>query len=166
MPEHVAITDPNIHECKGAAGASSNTVLQATGAGASTWAKIGTSNINTSSIFNTNKHWVTVDLPDVSTPDFVLVPIPVACTLTKITTILHTAITVANSTLTITNSVGPSTLGTIIITQAGSAEGDIDSLTPAINNTFAAGTFCKIATDGASTTVSKLTIFLEFTRTA
>jgi len=164
MPEHVDIVDPEIHEPKGVAAASDNTVMQAS-SGASTWAKVGSSNINTSSIFNTNKYHIYTYLTDVSTADFILVPIPVSSTLTRVTTILHAAITTPDSTVTLTNSTGPATVGTITIAFTGSAEGDIDTLTPASNNTFAAGTYLKIATDGDSGGTAKLGIFLEFTRT-
>lgn len=166
MPEHVNITDPNIHEIKGASTAAVNTVPVATGAGSHTWSKIGSSSIDTASIFNTNKFALSASFPDVSTADTIIIPIPFACTLTRATTALSAAITIADSTLTLTNSTGPSTIGTITIAFTGSAEGTIDQLTPGANNSFTAGTYLKIATDGASTTTAKLFIFLEFTRTA
>jgi hypothetical protein len=166
MPEHVDITDPEIHEPKGVAAASANTVYVADGAGSGAWSKVGSSQINTSSIFNTNKYMVFAEIADVSTADSTRIPCPVACTLTRVTTILGATITGADATITVTNSTGPATVGTITVANSGSAEGDIDSLTASSNNTFSAGTYVKVATDGASTNTAKLGIFLEFTRTA
>lgn len=165
MAEHRNLTGASLHETKGASTASANTVHIADGLGATSWAKITSSNLDTTSLFNVNKTKVLCQIADVSTADFVLVPITNACTLTKVTTVLHTAITVADSTLTVSNSSGPTTIGTITVAFSGSAEGDTDSLTPASNNTFTAGSYVKIATDGASSTASKLSILLDFTQT-
>jgi hypothetical protein len=166
MPEHRDLTGASLHETKGADTASADTVHVADGAGGTDWVKLTADHIDTASIFNTNKYQLVCELADVSTADFVLVPIVKASTLTKVTTILHTAITGADAGLTVTNSNGPTSIGTITVTQSGSAEGDIDTLTPASNNTFIAGSYVKIATDGASSTASKLTIVLELTQTA
>jgi Mg2+/citrate symporter len=166
MPEHADITDPDLHECKGAAAASVNTVPQADGAGSTTWGLIGTANLDTTELFNTNKFQLTVSFPDVSTADTILVSLPFACTLNRATTILNNAITVADAVVTFINSTGPSTIGSVTVAQSGSAEGDKDTLTAAANNSFTAGTHLKITTDGGSTTTAKLLILLEFTRTA
>lgn len=166
MTEHVDIADPNIHEPKGVAAATANTVYVADGAASGSWAKITSSNIDTTSIFNTNKFHIQLRITDISTASFVLVPLPVACTLTRVTTALEGAIATADATITLTNSTGPATIGTITVANSGSAEGDLDSLTPSSNNTFTASTYLKIATNGASTNTVGLNVFLEFTRTA
>jgi hypothetical protein len=163
---HKDLTGSDLHEPKGAASASSGQVYQADGAGSGAWAKIGTTAIDTSAIFDTNKFSILVQIPDISTADFVLVPLPFACTLNRVTSVLHAAITVADATLTITNSTGPATVGTITVANASSAEGDIDQLTASVNNTFTADTYVKVATDGGSTTTAKVSVLLEFTRTA
>lgn len=166
MPEHKDIADPDIHEPKNIASAAANRVYLSNGSGSGSWSQVPATALNTSSIFNLNKHVVYAELPDVSTADFVLVPCPFACTLNRVTTILHAAITIADATITVTNSTGPATVGTLTIAFTGSAEGDIDTLNASVNNTFTAGTYVKVATDGASTTTAKLGILLEFTRTA
>lgn len=166
MPEHSVITDPNIHEPKGIAAASANTAYWANGSGSGAFGKVNSSRIDTTSIFDTNKFSLTAVLEDVSTASSLRIPLPYACTLNRVTTILGGAITVANSTITVTNSTGPATVGTITVAFSGSAEGDIDTLNASINNTFTAGTYVKIATDGASTDTQRLDILLEFTRTA
>lgn len=166
MAEHRDLTGASLHETIGADSASANTVHVADGLGATSWAKITSSNVDTTSLFNVNKYQLIADIPDVSTADFVLIPITKASTLTKVTTVLHTAITGADAGLTVTNSTGSLLIGTITITQSGSAEGDTDTLTPSSNNTFTAGSYVKIATDGNSSTASRLTIVLELTQTA
>lgn len=166
MALHKDLTGANLHEPKGAASATANTVYQADGSGSGAWAKIASGNIDTSSIFDTNKFSICVTLPDVSTADFVLVPCPFACTLNRVTTILHAAISAADATVTVTNSTGPATVGTLTIANASSAEGDIDTLSASVNNTFSAGSYVKVATDGGSTDTAKLSVLLEFTRTA
>lgn len=165
MPEHSAITDPDIHEIKNASTAAINTVPVSDGAGSHSWAKLGASSMSTASIFNTNKFHVTLRIADVATAGTLLLPLPMACTLTRVTTILHGTIATADEVLTLTNSTGPAAIGTITITASGSAEGDIDQLSPASNTAFTANTYLKIANSGASTNTVALTLFFEFTRT-
>lgn len=164
MPDHASLTGAQLHEPKGAASASVDTVYVADGAGSGAWAKIDANNIDTTSILNTNKQVAVISMADVSTADAVYIPFPNACTVTKITSIISAAITVADSTITCTNG-GVTSLGTLTIAYSGSAEGTIDTLTPVANNTFSAGGFLKIATDGASTTTAKITFYVEFTLT-
>lgn len=162
--EHVSITDPDIHEIKGAAAASANTLPVADGAGSHSWSKVGSSQINTSSIFNTNSYVLTCTLNDVSTASSVYIAFPFACTATKVTTVLQAAITGADSTVTIKSN-GGSTIGTITVAQSGSAAGDVDtvSLTP---TAFSADQRMQIDTDGASTNTAALVISIMVTRTA
>ena len=165
--EHSSLTGSSLHEPKGVASATASTLYVADGSGSGSWAKISSGSINTSSsIFNVNKYHVTVEIPDISTADVVLVPCPNACVLNKVTTILHGAIITADSILTLTNSTGPTTIGTITVAFTGSAEGDRDTLSPSSNNTFTAGSYLKIANDGGSANTVRVIVFLEFTRTA
>lgn len=163
--EHVAITDPEIHEMKGAAAASTGTVPISDGAGSTAFAKIGSANINTSSIFNTNQYIFTVVLDDVSTASSVYIGFPFACTITSVVSVLQAAISGADALITFSNN-GGSTAGTITVAQSGSAAGDVDTVTLAANNTFTAAQRMQIATDGASTGTAKLVISLLATRTA
>ena len=69
----------------------------------------------------------TLDLTTAATAeDFFIAP-PVICRLVKATTCIYTVLTTAD--LVITFSDGTTDIGTITITQSGSAEGDIDLLT-------------------------------------
>lgn len=164
MPLHDSLVDAELHENKGVAGASANTVATADGAGATVWQKIKSNNIDSTSVFNVNKTQMVVDILDVSTAEKVWVYVPFAGTLTKVGTVLHGAITVADSTLTVKNNAG-SSAGTLTVAYTASAAGDIDELTPASNNTFTAGQKLSIETDGASTTAARITVTLYFTIT-
>jgi len=165
MAEHRNLTGASLHETIGADAASANTVHMAVGDGSTEWGFIDSSNLDSTSIFNTNKFKITTQLSDISTADFVLVPISNSCTLVKATTVLHAAISGSDSLLTFTNSNGPAVTGTITVANSGSAEGDVDTLVPTTNNSFTNGTYLKIATDGASSGTAKLTILLDFTYT-
>lgn len=164
MATHSSLAEAELHENKGVSTAAANTVATANGSGVTVWQKITSSNIDTSSIFTTNKAYITCVIPDVSTADTVYVYVPFGGTLTLVGTVLENAITTANATVTVANN-GGSSAGTITVTQAGSAAGDIDSLSPVSNNTFTAGQKVQISTDGASDTAAKLFVTLVFTVT-
>lgn len=165
MVAHVDLTGADLHEPKGVASASSGQIYVADGSGSGTWQTVGSTSLNASSIKNVNKYKYAVRLDDVSTNSFVLVPVPEAATLTKCTAIIANAITVADATLTFTNSTGPVSLGTLTIAQSGSAEGSRFTFSPASNNSFTAGSYLKIASDGGSTDACEAVLFLEWTLT-
>jgi hypothetical protein len=172
--QHADLTDPYLHEPIGIATASVDTVYTADGAGSGTWQKVDEDMLDTASVytfiedgiaaqaFDVTGTWYTaVEIADVSTASFVLVPVLKNCTLTRIRFVLANAITVANSTITVRDAAG-SSMGTQIITQAGSAEGTGFTFTPAANNVLTGPTYVKIETDGASTTTAILYILCEF----
>jgi hypothetical protein len=165
MAAHAGLTGANLHECKGFDTATVGQVRVADGAGGGTMQKIGVSEIDTTDIFNTNKGVVTTSLVDVSTASTVYVVLPVACTVTKVSSVIANAITIANSVVTVFNHSDVS-MGTITVAFSGSAAGDIDTLTPASNNTFTAGQRIRISTDGASTTACQISFTVEYTITA
>ena len=130
---HSTLSDPYLHEPKGVASASSGDVYLANGSGSGTW--------------TSRQSMLTVQFPDISSSSNLYVPIPYAGTITKIQSALTAAISGSDAVFTITNSSG-SSMGTLTITQSGSAAGDVDTLTPSSNNTVTAGTFIKIACNG------------------
>lgn len=164
MVAHASLTGADLHEPKGAASASANTVYVADGAGSGTWQKVSDDALDATQVFNINRDFITCTLLDVSTASSVLIPISRSCTLSKVTSVIGAAITVADSTVTVTKK-GGFTTGTLTISYTGSAKGDIDTLTPVSNNTYVAGDWIEIATDGASTTTATITFLLEFTLT-
>lgn len=108
---------------------------------------------------------ITVEMNDVSAVETVYVLMPRACTVTKISSVLLNAITIANSIVTARNHAGTS-MGTLTVAFSGSAAGDIDTLSPSSNNVFAAGERLRLVSDGGSTTTSRLFFTIEYTITA
>jgi hypothetical protein len=165
MALHSALTGADLHEPKGIAGASANTLYVADGAGSGAFAKIDTDNIDTGSIKNVNKYKIVLAIEDLSsTSSEAFVVFPEACTVTEITTVLSGAISSTDAVLTFTKQ-SVSSLGTVTIAQSGSAEGDVDSLTPASNNTFTALQYLKVAVTTATTGAEKAFITIDVTIT-
>lgn len=160
MAYHANLTGADLHEPKGVATASANTVYGADGAGSGTWTKVTTNNLDTTSIVSVLQRFAFGVIADVSAASFILIPIPVNCTITGITYVLGNAITVADSIVTATNT-GVGTISTTTITQAASAEGTTFQATLA-NTTFTGPNYLKIATDGASTTTAPLYVTVKF----
>ena len=144
---HSALTSADLHEPKGAVSASAGQVYVANGAGSGTWTG--------------HKGSVTVEMNDVSAVETVYVVLP-ACTVTKVSSVILNAITVANSIVTVYNHAA-SSMGTITIAFSGSAAGDVDTLSPSSNNTFTAGERIRLVSDGGSTTTCRTFFTIEFT---
>ena len=149
--EHSAITDPNIHEPKGAATASAQETYVADGAGSGDW--IALQDVYTGVI------------ADVSTAETVYIPILNSGTVASIVTILEGAITTADATVTPKNAAAAS-MGTITVTHSGSAAGDAYSLAPSSNNSVTAGSFMTIETDGGSSTAQRLWFSISVDRSS
>ena len=130
---HSTLADQYLHEPKGVVSASSGDVYLANGYGSGTW--------------TSRQSMLTVQFANISTSSNLYVPMPYAGTVTKIQSVLSAAISGGDAVFTVTNSSG-SSMGTLTITQSGSAAGDVDTLTPSSNNTVTAGTFIKIACNG------------------
>ena len=148
MPLHSALTGTDLHEPKGVAAAAAGKVYLSDGLGSGSWV--------------VPPYTLTTRLDDVSTASTVYIPIPFAGTVTKVVTVLEGSLTTANATVTVKNAAG-SSMGTLTITQSGSAAGDIDTLTPASNNTVANDSRISVETDGASDTTRKLfvTVYIQ-----
>lgn len=140
MVEHVTLTDPNLHEPKGVASASAKEVYVADGSGSGDWLPV----------VEQVPFVVSGVIPDISTSDTVYIPIPSASRITKLVTVLGGAISTANAIITAKNS-GGSTMGTITVSTASSAEGDVDSQDISTNNVTSSNDYITIETDGGST---------------
>ena len=152
--DHSNITDPYLHEPRGIATAATGTVYVADGVGSGTWTDLDAS----------TTYVISGVIDDISTAATVYVPTPEAGTIKQITTVLGGAIATSAAAVTAKNAAG-STMGTITVDFSGSAAGDIDSVTPASNNTFTANSFVTIETDGASTNAVKLYFSMLVERT-
>lgn len=166
MAEHNVLTDPEIHEVKGAAAATVGQVPVADGAGAAAFQKIGTSELDTTELFQTNIQSITFKLTDISTAASHWMVFPHAADIKKIYSVIDGAITVADCGLSFEIATVPITSGGITITQSGSAAGDVDSSTPSAQNSIAAGAALEIITDGGSTGAINATLTFEYTITA
>ena len=146
--EHVNLSDPDLHEPKGASTATIGKVYAANGSGSGTW----------SSVYYSD----TIVMADVSTSSFVIMPIPVDCEIMSIRYTLWGAITGADSTITVTDGAS-NALGTQVIAFTGSAEGTTFNQTPSGNGVITASTdkYLKFATNGNSSTVMPISITIK-----
>lgn len=151
--EHNSIADGERHEPKGIASASSGQVYIADGGGSGSWTDPKTQITLPLSIV----------IADVSTAETVYVAIPYAGTITGVWSILEGAIATGDATITVKNSAGTS-MGTLTITQSGSAAGDVDSNTSLTNNAVTDADYITVETDGASTNTVKLWLTIELLR--
>jgi len=134
---HSALSDPYLHEPKGASTATAGDVYVADGAGSGSWKD------HRRSVVNLHIH-------DISEPTDMYVPIPFGGTVSRITTVLAGSITGADVVLTVKNS-SAATMGTVTITQAGSTTGDVDFLNPSANNTITDNDYILVQGDGGAT---------------
>jgi len=156
MVLHSALTGADLHEPKGIATATSGQEYVADGAASGAWTTVYNRNLGTM-----NTYW-----PDVTTADPLYIVFPFACTINTITTVLGDgALATADEVITVTRN-GVDSLGTITITQAGSAEGDIDVLSPVANNTLTANQYLRFSNSGASTGTRSCAVTVEYTRTS
>jgi len=146
--QHSALTDPNLHEPKGVAAASAGRVYVSDGSGSGDWSP--------------RQYTLSAIISNVSSAETVYVPVPYSGTVVKVTSVLEGAITVADATVTVSNSAAAS-MGTLTIAFTGSAAGDVDTVAPASNNTVTDDDYITIATDGGSTDAQRLwvTIVVE-----
>lgn len=148
---HSTLSDPYLHEPKGVAAASAGEVYVADGAASGSWEPV--------------QDIYTGVIADVSTAETVYIPIPIGGTVSKVTTVLEGAITAADATLTVKNSAAAS-MGTITVAFSASASGDVDSLSPASNNTVTADDYITIETDGGSSTAQRVWFSVVVNRNA
>lgn len=146
MAHHKDLTGADLHEPKGIAGASANTVYVANGSGSGTWTALKSSQVALTRV-----------ILDVSTAGDVYIPVPCDGTISFITAVLDAGITTANSVVTF--SIGGVSIdsSTLTITAASAAGAEFDS-TPSGHNTVVAGDVIKISTDGGSTGTAALAI--------
>ena len=158
---HKDLTGVSLHESKGVAAASANTVYVANGSGSGTWEKVDKDAVNTSSIKDLNKIYLTYTIPDISTAGSHFVVTPIAGDIAKIFSTINNAISSANCALTFEIAGTLVTNGAITVAHSGSAAGTVDSYTPSGQKTLTAGQAIEIITDGGSSTACRGTITFE-----
>lgn len=155
--EHKDITGVDVHEPKGIEAASDGTVYKANGLGSGSWANplVGINNLNS---FQRD-----LSIDDISTLDSrAYLVVPNNSTLTKLTGILHGAITAANSIVSIYRD-GLLLGQTMTVPFAGSGAGVKTVLTLAPAYSFTAGQTLELRSNGGSTDASRFDVTLEFT---
>jgi hypothetical protein len=132
-------------------------VLQANGAGQATFVDI------LSPLKARNRITLFTQFTDISTASSEWVASPMAGKVIGIYVTLHSAITVANATVTAEIAGVPLTGLSITITQAGSAPGSTFYGVPSGANTIASGQALEIISDGGSstTTVATVTVLID-----
>jgi len=147
--QHFAMAGADLHEPKGVSSAVAGASYLATGTGTGTWSKA--------------PEIMTVTMADISAPSSVWIVSPLAGVITSVHCVIQTAITTANSIVTIKIGGVAVTGGTITATFSGSAAGTVYSCTPTALNTVTAGQAIEIATDGGSTVTSIATFSVTIT---
>lgn len=164
MPTHASLTDPELHEPKGVASASANTVYRATGAGSGSWGKVTTANLDTASILNINRTTISVLFPDIGTPSTVYIPVGSNANVTSVIGAIQTAVLGADTLITATNASGAS-MGTLTFPVAGSAAGNTQALSVLGSNVFTAGQSIRLSSDGAASNAVPALFVIELTYT-
>ena len=173
--QHSAITDPHIHEPKGASTASGGTVYISDGSGSGSWTVVGLSNLDYSAIQAqvqtdidntdieiTGKTFFTTVIADISTASSVIIPIPATGKVTGGSVVLGGAITDADASITFLNSTGASMGSPVTVLFTSSGKGDQYSWTATGNNELTGPTWIEVVTDGGSTGAQALYITIEY----
>ena len=158
---HETLTGSDLHEPKGVAASAINKVYVANGAGSGTYQQVAAAQINTSSVKNVNKTFITYTIDDISTAASHWVVPGIAGDVVAITTVISGVIATADAALTFEIGGVAITGSAITVAFSGSAVADVDTSTPSAANTVTAAQPVEIITDGASTNTVKCTITLE-----
>lgn len=115
-------------------------------------------------VFDLNRAVVNGQLPDISTAgaSYIYVTKDMEGHITQLAGVLGGAITTGDATVTL--SVNGTSVGTITVANAGSAEGDTDTLEPTSGHAVSEGDWIKVATDGGSTNAVPWGFSVEITR--
>lgn len=152
MTEHNTVTDPEIHEPKGASSANSGETYVSDGAGSGSW----------TNLVSIVPLLMSGSMADVSTANTVYVPISYSGAITKFTSVIEGAPSGGSaSTITIKNSVG-TTIASVSVPTT-SVAGDIFSVNMGTGNSVNANDYITVESDGATTTAAslKFSIVLE-----
>lgn len=173
--QHKDITDPEIHEIKGAAAASAGQVPVADGAGEAPFDTIGLASLDTAALYadiedkiddatiDTAKfYWILGVIADISTASKIIIPIPESVTFQSARLVLGGTIATANATITFKDSAGNSMGAGVTVAFSGSALGDGYTFTPGAFNVLTAPTYMTVETDGASDNAEPIYIILRF----
>ena len=163
MAEHSTLTSTSLHECKQISTAGTSDAGKVITPSAST-AGEGTLRLLTESEISSKTAYITAVFGDVSTAGSIYIPLNFAGTVTSIRSVLYGTIATADVTLQAKINGTNITDGAVTIAFSGSAAGDIDSATPTAANTFTAGQYLQVTSDGASTNTISAGLMFTVTR--
>jgi hypothetical protein len=142
----------------------SGDVIYVNASDGSAWYEVTSSaGVVTSAPIGADTFILTGQITDISTAGQVYIVSPVAAEVVSVSSVINTAITTADATLTVKTAAG--TVGTITVAYSGSAPGDVDTLAASSNTAVAAGATVEIETDGGSSTASVAQITVLMRRT-
>ncbi len=160
---HSALTGAELHEPKGASGASSNQTYVSNGAGSGSWSepepkgaigetagKVYVSDGSNSGAWTARFYTITGTIADISTAETVYLAVPYSGNVVSVMGVLEGAIATADATITVKDN-GGNAMAAITVANAASAAGDVDSATPVSNQDVTDLDYITIETDGAST---------------
>lgn len=162
--QHSVISDPHVHEPKGASTAGAGTVYVSDGSGSGSWTTVDLTSVDWSSIQGeiqndldngslevAGDYYVHVTIPDISSASSVLVPVMEDSTVVSASVVLGGAISAADASISFSNSAAASMGTDVTVAEASSGKGDQYSFTATGNNVLSGPTWIEVATDGAST---------------
>lgn len=163
MTFHVDLTDPDLHEPKGASTAQSGAVYVANGAGGGTWTNIGLSSIDTQTVKGVGQYRVFATVADIANASSVYIPIAGTSRLDRVVGVISGLVTGGDAILSFKNN-GGSTMGTLTVAASGSAAGNVYDVGIGASNTIIDGQYVRIDCDGGPTGgTSTITLTLLFT---
>jgi hypothetical protein len=161
MADHRDLTGADLHEPKGADTASANSVYVADGSGSGTWAQVGATSIDPSSVKNLNREQMFGAYIDIGTAGSRYLAFAKSCTIVKVLVVVQSATGGSATILTFRNAAG-SSMGTVTV-PSSAAPGDVFSLVPVANNSFVADTRLQVDSDGGTSTNTNVQFTFELT---
>ena len=136
MTLHSSLTGSECHEPKGANTSGAGRVYVADGSGSGSW--------------KFRPYTLVLNIDDIASSGDIYIPIPYAGNVAKVQTTLSGAIAGSDVIFTVYDS-NNNSMGTLTITQSGSAAGDTDTLVPASNQDVTGSDYVKISCNGGAT---------------
>lgn len=158
MALHKDLTDSDLHELKGASGASADMIPVADGAGSTTFKKLTIDSIDTTSIKDTNKIYLSVLLDSPAAAFDKYIPIPFNCTLDEVSGVTS-AQPSSDLTIVFYNTAEPSSIGSITFASTGTVP-MYSATSISSGNSITSGGYIKLSNSGVSTSGSVTLVFL------
>jgi len=163
MPVHNTLTGSELHEPKGIDSAGTTDAGKVLTPSSTNAGQGELRNLTESEITGKTAYIVT-HFNNINTTTDIFIPTNVAGTIDSIRSVIDAAFTGADTTLTCKINGTNITGGALVITQVGSAAGDVDSASPTANKTLAVGDYIQVTSDTAATSGVNATLMFTITR--